>query len=172
MEANLEHENTIPAPIHSDSSLETFNITKILQEQLNNHTIVDLANDLVSRYGTDSIKRANNAFDTWRRVWDSRNIYDMYDGCNSAFGHPLNFFLLAKLFIVLHFLRNCDTEDFDGHERDKIEFMAYHNAVNDNMGSKMTAQVQVINWLSRLRQQPGIEASQQNNIVSQVISTG
>lgn len=172
IEASLDHENTIPLSTASSSSGATPDLSKILGEQLSSHEIVDTASDYVSQYGSDSVNRVNIALDNWKRTWDSREAYDTYGECNSAFGHPLNFYLLAKLFIVLHFLRHHVTEGgFSGQEQYKAQLMAYYGAADGRLSNKIKAQVQVIDWLSRLRRRPGVETLPANSLVSQVIST-
>lgn len=171
IDASLDKDNIVPVAISSEGYPIKPNLSELLIDQLATHEIDDIANDFVSKHGTDSFKHVNNALNIWRTMWDSRQIRDIYDESNSAFSHPLNFYLLAKLFIVLHFLRDrMIDEGFTGQQTEKDELVTYCGAKDGTMSSKIRMQEQVINWLSRLRRSHS-EPLQAPNLVSQVINT-
>ena len=117
------------------------------------------------------MKRVNDALNAWRRNWDVRKMHDIYDERNSAFSHPLNFWLLAKLFVVLHFFRKhiCSTADAGEHQ--SLEFLTLSCANDGSASGKIKVQLQVIEWLSRLRMLPTGQLLSGESFLSQVINT-
>ena len=171
MEESLDHENNIPSAESSRTSDAVPNHSYLLQRDLLNHNVANIANDVVTRYGSDAMKRANNALNAWRRNWDVRRIHDIYDERHSAFTHPLNFWLLAKLFVVLHFFRNHVSRSDDDGQHQSPEFLAFARA-NDGIASgRIIVQLQVIEWLSRIRQRPDGQSLSAESFLAQVINT-
>jgi hypothetical protein len=159
MEESLDDENTVP---HDEPTFFTqatgVNFWDLLNRDLLNYDIANIANKIVGKHGSAAIRRIDDALDAWLRNWNARRVQDIYDERHSAFAHPVNFWLLAKLFIVLHFFRNR----YDRHvlgmgeggqsERDS-ELYAFYNSNNGTAQGKLALQVQVIGWLSKLRRQ-------------------
>ncbi|KAI5786450.1 hypothetical protein DFH27DRAFT_259364 [Peziza echinospora] len=163
MEESLDDENNMPQNDEPASSSSTqaagVNLSDLLNHNfelhLLNYNIANIANEIVGKHGSGSIKRVNDALDAWLRNWNARKVQDIYDERHSAFTHPLNFWLLAKLFLVLHFFRNRyqrnTGEDGQG-ERDS-DLHAFYNVNKGAAHDRLETQVQVIGWLSKLRRQ-------------------
>lgn len=172
-DASLDDENVIPINASSNDHETKPDLAELLNDHLMNHTIDQVAENIVSAYGSDWMRHVNKALNKWRMVWDARQTYDIYDESNTAFNHPLNFYLLAKLFIVLHFLRNRNRDDdFSGRAEDKAELFAYRSVNDGTIEGRVRSQIQVLNWLSRLRRRPDVGSLQGTGLVSQVINTG
>lgn len=177
MEESLDHENNIPKPGSLQSPEVIPNLSTLLQRDLLNHDIANIANDVVAKYGSESMKHANNSLNAWRRNWDVRRMHDVHekDGGDASFGHPLNFWLLAKLFVVLHFFRHhiMTGPNRKGNEHQDSEFLAFSCASDGTVDAKIRAQIQVVNWLSRIRRR-GQDADllPAEGFMSQIISAG
>ena len=146
MEQSLDDENIFPqGSEHGLSTPAASPITRILDNDLANGDIADIANDLVEKYGSRSIQHANNTLNAWRRNWGARKIRDLIkdDDCR-AFNHPLGFWFLLKLLIVLHFFRN---DDGSNNLQQSNMMRAYSVSTSD----RLIVQERVIGWLSRIR---------------------
>lgn len=117
------------------------------------------------------MKRANHALNVWRLNWDLRSVHDVYDEKNSAFNHPLNYWLLARLFVVLHFFRNHNYE-LEDSTPPNAEFAAFSSANGRTATGKIRIQREVVKWLARIRQRQEGETLSAENFLSQVINTG
>lgn len=158
MEESLDDENNVPLDEVTSSVQSTdVNFSDLLNRDLLNYDIANIATKIVGKYGSAAIRRVDDALDAWLRNWNARRMRDIYDERHGAFTHPLNFWLLAKLFLVLHFFRNR----YQGHvpgmgedsqpERDS-ELHAFYNN-NGAAQGRLAIQMQVIGWLSKLRRQ-------------------
>lgn len=113
MEESLDDENNVPQLQPQDEHEQAqanaayMNVSDLLTRNLANYDIANIANEMVAKYGSESMRRVNSYLDAWQRNWHARRIHDMYDDRRGAFTHPMNFLLLAKLFIIVHFFRNC-----------------------------------------------------------------
>ncbi len=171
MEESLDDENNIPQDESEGNPVVIPTLSSLLHRDLLNHDVAKIANDVVTKYGSEAMKRANAALDAWRRNWDVRRMQDIYDERNSAFSHPLNFWLLAKLFVVLHFFRNhVSGNSFDGQQQN-TEFLAFSYANDGSASGRITVQLQVIDWLSRIRQRRDRQPLSAESFLSQVINT-
>jgi hypothetical protein len=165
MDESLDRENNIP------SSSEFSDVVSNLSTLLLNHDVANIADEIVNKYGSEAMKRANSALSAWRRNWDLRRIHDVHDKDNtSAFSHPLNFWVLAKLFLVLHFFRN-HTSASTGGKQDS-EFLLFSQNAACTIDTKIRLQVQVINWLSKIRRRQHTDLLPAEDFMSQVISAG
>lgn len=160
MEESLDDENNVPQDETGSSTQETdMNLSNLLNRDFLNYDVANIANNIVDKYGSVSIRRVNNALDAWLRNWNARRVRDIYDERHTAFTHPLNFFLLAKLFLVLHFFRNryqrhASVIGEDGQpEQDSELHHFYNNSNNGAAQGRLKTQMQVIGWLSKLRRQ-------------------
>lgn len=113
MEESLDDENNVPQlqpqdeHQHAQAQAAYMNVSDLLTRNLADYDIANIANEIVAKYGSESMQRVNSYLDAWQRNWHARRLHDMYDERRGAFTHPMNFLLLAKLFIILHFFRNC-----------------------------------------------------------------
>jgi hypothetical protein len=160
MEESLDDENVLPQDEPASSTPSTdVNVSDLLNRDLLNYDVANIANEIVAKYGSDAIRRVNDALDAWRRNWDARQLHDIYGERHVAFTHPFNFWLLAKLFIVLHFFRNryhrfTPVMGGDGAQPGgESELHAFFNPSNGTAQDRLATQVQVIGWLSKFRRQ-------------------
>ncbi|KFY34486.1 hypothetical protein V494_06721 [Pseudogymnoascus sp. VKM F-4513 (FW-928)] len=159
MEESLDDENNVPlddANSNSSNQSTEVNFSDLLNRDLLNYDIANIASRIVGKYGSPTIRRVDDALDAWLKNWNARRVRDMYDERHGAFTHPLNFWLLAKLFLVLHFFRNryqgqVPGMDENGQPRDS-ELHAFYNN-NGAAQGRLAIQMQVIGWLSKLRRQ-------------------
>ena len=151
MEESLEDEDNIPNIRSLDNPDAIPDLSTLLYNNLLNHDIPNIANDVVSKWGSDMMKRCNNCLNAWRRNWDARRVHDVHGEQNTAFGHPVNFWLLAKLFVVLHFFRNKVSSTPATHLRQDSEFLNFSCANDGTRSGKIQMQMQVLDWLSRIR---------------------
>ena len=171
MEESLDHENNICNSPTSEIPVSTpASLSKLLRHDLLNHHIVKITNDLVDRQGSDAMKRANAALDAWHRNWDLRKSRDIYGERNSAFSHPLNFWLLAKIFIVLHFFRNHPSIISNNQQQQDTEFFAFFDTNDGTASKRIAVQLQVIDWLSRIRHRREREPLSAESFLSQVFN--
>lgn len=156
MEESLAHEDDIPQDHRFTEAVVTVaNAQKFLQS-IWTHDIAGIADEFVDEYGSYRLRQANNALNAWRKNWDARRTWDVFGNKSGSFSHPMNFWLLAKLFITVHFLRNrLPDSDTTGHGEAKLEsadlrafFKAKRSAHADD---RIQAQIQVINWLMQIR---------------------
>ncbi|KAK9364431.1 hypothetical protein V1509DRAFT_643697 [Lipomyces kononenkoae] len=177
MEESLDDENNVPEDERASSNQGTdVNFSDLLNRDLLNYDIANIANRIVAAYGSDAIRRVNDALDAWLRNWNARRVHDMYDEKHGAFTHPLNFWLLAKLFLVLHFFRNRYHRYLPGlgedgpPDREGLELHAFYNSDNGTAQGRLTIQVQVIGWLSKLRRQREGSLLSAGSFLSQVLN--
>jgi hypothetical protein len=159
MEESLDDENNVPQdePVSSTQATDV-NFSDLLNRDLLNYDIANIATKIVGKHGSAAIRRVDDALDAWLRNWNARRVRDIYDERHSAFTHPLNFWLLAKLFLVLHFFRNryhrhVPDMGEDGQPERNSELHAFYNSNNGAAQGRLATQVQVIGWLSKLRRQ-------------------
>jgi hypothetical protein len=154
MEESLDDENNVPLDEFTDPT--DVNVSNLLNLDLLNYDVANIARKIVGKHGSAAIRGVDGALDAWLRNWNARRMHDIYDERHCAFTHPLNFWLLAKLFLVLHFFRNqCHrhvSSVGDQPERDS-GLHAFFNSNNGSAQDKLAAQVQVIGWLSKIRKQ-------------------
>lgn len=159
MEESLDDENNVPQDEPASSTQATdVNFSDLLNRDLLNYDIANIATKIVGKHGSAAIRRVDDALDAWLRNWNARRVRDIYDERHSAFTHPLNFWLLAKLFLVLHFFRNryhrhVPDMGEDGQPERNSELHAFYNSNNGAAQGRLATQVQVIGWLSKLRRQ-------------------
>lgn len=182
MEESGEFEDSLPAPGDRSSNLEAYpKLCPLVYCAVITDDVENLANEVVNNHGSDSMKRANNALNAWRKNWDDRKIRDIHqdDDTTSAFTHPLNFWVLAKLFIILHFFRNRVISGQDGSdgiggertaEEQRSELLTYYRAKGGSTSEKLAVQVQIIGWLAKIRQQSDKHALGTESFLSQVLS--
>lgn len=159
----------MPSSQQSHNSATASNLSNLLYRDLLNHNIVNIANELVNQYGSSEMRRTNVVLNLWHRNWLSRRVNDTHDQQNRAFSHPLNFWLLAKLFVVLHFFRHCISDTSENMELQNPEMLAFLSE-DESIVGKIRSQVQIIIWLSRIRQGQGMKPSSTRSFLSQVIS--
>ncbi|KFY87816.1 hypothetical protein V498_07018 [Pseudogymnoascus sp. VKM F-4517 (FW-2822)] len=158
MEESLDDENNVPLDEATSSTQSAdVNFSDLLNRDLLNYDIANIATKIVGKYGSAAIRRVDDALDAWLRNWNARRIRDIYDERHGAFTHPLNFWLLAKLFLVLHFFRNryqgrVPGIGEDGQPERDSELHAFYNN-NGAAQGRLAIQMQVIGWLSKLRKQ-------------------
>ena len=136
-------------------------LTAMLRRELINHTVDRIADDIVAKCGSSNMKRVNNALTAWRVNWDARRTQDAYVDKTTFFSHPLTFWRLAKLYVVLHFFRHQSGQD--------SELFAF-SARSGEAGAKIHVQLQVIQWLWWLRQQKDGQQLATESFLSQVIN--
>ena len=171
MEESLDYENNICNSSASEIPVSTpESLSKLLHHDLLNHHIANIANDLVDRQGSDAMKRVNAALDAWHRNWDLRKSRDIYGKRNSAFSHPLNFWLLAKVFVVLHFFRNHPWIIDNNKKQQETEFLAFFDANDGTSSKRIAVQLQIIDWLSRIRHRRETEPLSAESFLSQVFN--
>lgn len=161
MEESLDDENNVPQNEPASSTQATdINFSDLLNRDLHllNYNIANIANEIVGKHGSGAIRRVDDALNAWLRNWNARQVHDIYDERHSAFTHPLNFWLLAKLFLVLHFFRNRYHRHIpgigeDGQPERDSELHAFYDSNNGAAHGRLATQVQVIGWLSKLRRQ-------------------
>ena len=156
MEESLDDEDIVLYDEDQSLADADVRLTYLLNREILTYDVAKSANEIVSKYGSDSIRRANDAFDAWLRNWNARREVDMYDERHGAFTHPLNFWLLAKLFLVLHFLRDRYRPGAapEGHPNPNSVLGSFYNSnSNGSAQSKLATQVQVIGWLAKFRKQ-------------------
>lgn len=175
MQESLDFENVVPKD-HGVASSEEIrrNLVDLVGGNGAVYNIAEVANDLVMKYGFDGIKRINQALDAWKRNWDNRQRHDVHGENHTAFSHPINFWMLAKLFIVLHFFRNQyintdSTELFDSsHDKGLHLFYTMDRSKTD---SRLAIQGYIIGWLSLIRRQKGDRQLTTGSFLSQVLTT-
>lgn len=171
IEARLDHENIMPTQQPSQQPTVTPDLSNILSRDLHTHEIANIANEIVDQNGSGEMKRINNSLNSWHRNWISRRVSDDHDEQNSAFSHPLNFWLLAKLFIVLHFFRHQSSGPGGNGELQNPEVLAFLGEDATTSG-KIRVQVQIIEWLSRIRRRQAAMPSAVESFLSRVINVG
>lgn len=159
MEESLDDENNLPQDEPASSTQSTdVRFSDLLNGGLLNYDVANIANEIVAKYGSDAIKRVNDALNAWLRNWDARRAHDIYNERHIAFTHPFNFWLLAKLFVVLHFFRHRYHRDITGMDKDgqpegDSGLHAFYNPNNGTAQDRLATQVLVIGWLSKFRKQ-------------------
>ncbi|KFY78179.1 hypothetical protein V499_02615 [Pseudogymnoascus sp. VKM F-103] len=175
MEESLDDENNVPLDDATSSTQSTdVNFSDLLNRDLLNYDIANIASKIVGKYGSASIRRVDDALDAWLRNWNARLRRDIYDERHGAFTHPLNFWLLAKLFVVLHFFRNRyqgNVPDMgeDGQPQRDSELHAFYNN-NGAAQGRLAIQMQVIGWLSKLRKQREGSLLSGGSFISEVLN--
>jgi hypothetical protein len=171
IEASLDHENTMPTQQPLQNPRMTLNLSNILYRDLHTHEIANIADEIVNQNGSGDMKRINDSFNSWHRNWIARRVSDTHAEENSAFSHPLNFWLLAKLFIVLHFFRNRVLDPRGNGEMQTQEVLTFLGEDTSTSG-KIRVQVQIVEWLSRIRRRQAVLPSSGESFLSRVISVG
>lgn len=174
MEEALDDENIIPfGQIIAGQEPSTI-LPGLLSRDHISYEVVIIANELVTRFGSDAIKRVNKAFDNWQRNWKARLVRDIYDEKHEAFSHPTNFWLLGKLFLVLLFFRNRERDEtFDADDmvlEDNPDMLSFMKFIDGSAASRLAAQAQVISWLSKIRQRREGRSLRTENYMSQVLN--
>ena len=172
MEQSLAHEDDIlqdcislgGVPIPSDT--RTF-----LLRDMFNYNISVIADEAANTYGSYPLRSANEALNAWRRNWDARRVRDVYSSDGSgAFSHPMNFWLLAKVLIVAHFFRNRVSSTGDSGSAGTDELSAFFRASKTaNANDRIQAQLQVIQWLTMIRQHRDGRPLASESFLSQVM---
>lgn len=174
MEESLDDENIVPFGQIIAGQVPSTILQGLLNRDHISYEVVIIANELVTRFGSDAIKKVNNAFDNWQRNWKARLVRDIYDEKHEAFSHPTNFWLLGKLFLVLLFFRNSDKDDgLDGDEMvldDSSDMLSFIKFVDGSAVNRLAAQAQVIGWLSKIRQRREGRSLRTENYMSQVLT--
>lgn len=136
--------------------------TSLLEQNFSGCFISAVADDLVSKYGSEALKGVNRALDTWRRTWDLRSGRDIEHSNSTFSGDPMRFWWLAKLCLGLHFYRH--------RIRENSEF-----ALSPNTGGtgdaqdRMQIQSKVLNWWFRLRHQDDSAQPTHGSLLSRVM---
>jgi hypothetical protein len=171
MEESLDHDNKIPqsGPIGHPES--TSYLSTLLDGSLLDHDVASIANDVVARYGSEAMRGINNDLNCWRRNWDARRLHDVHAERNTHFSHPLNFWILAKLFVVLHFFRHYVPSPTDHSLQPNRGFFAFSSGNDGTTRGKIKRQAQVVDWLSRIRRQQDAQPLMAECFMSQVINT-
>ena len=140
---NLEPSSDIAATSPT-SDHQTADPSSLLHEDFSGTSITTLADGLVSRHGSSTLKRINGMLDRWRVNWDLRSRHDLKQENRTFSGDPVKFWWLAKLFLVLHFYRHVI--------RKGSEFAILGAGYGDKQ-SKVQIQLKIISWLFRFRRQ-------------------
>ena len=157
MEESLDDENSLPqdGPASSTNASDTI-LSALLNRDLLDYDVANVADEIVGKYGSDAIRSVNHALNAWLANWNARRVHDMYHENHVAFTHPFNFWLLAKLFLVLHFFRNrypISGIIQDGQPERDSELQGFYNPSSGTARDRLNTQVQVIGWLSMFRRQ-------------------
>lgn len=139
MSASLSAQSTCDIP---DS--ETAKAINGLHQDLSGPSVTAIADRVVEVRGSSTIKRINDALNSWRTTWDLRKNHDS-QGENCTFkGDPLPFWWLAKLYLALHYNAHIVQAD--------SEFATPRAEGLDGHG-KTTVQRKIVGWLSSFRGQ-------------------
>lgn len=149
----------------------TPDLSNILHCDLHTHEIANIANEIVKQRGSGEMKRLNDSLNSWHRNWIARRLRDTHNEQITAFSHPLNFWLLAKLFIVLHFFRHQISDSRANRELETPEVLDFFGEDTTTSG-KIRVQVQIVEWLSRIRRRQAVMPSSAQSFLSRVISVG
>ena len=174
MEESLTHEDNIPQDHHFAEAVTTVTNAQDFLQNIFAHDIVGIADEFVNKYGSYGLRQANNALNAWRRNWETRRVWDVFGNRSGAFSHPMNFWLLAKLFIIVHFFRNRIPDSaVAGHGEAGLQdagLHAYFRArTSAHADDRIQAQVQVINWLMQIRKHQTGRPLASQNFLSQVM---
>lgn len=154
MEQELDPESMIPPGI------ATSTVSELLQLSVPGEQVAAAADHLTSQYGSPALVQVNATLDAWRRNWDARKQHDHYSDVEDGFVHPLNFWYLAKLFILVHLKR--------GHASNDDDVAALYR--DKSLQNTLQTQLRVIGWMRRLRQVHGGGLASSGSFLSQVIN--
>ena len=93
-------DNTLPSGLGSSDLLSR------LEKDCSGNSVTMVANELVSTHGTSTLRWLNGIFDKWQSVWALRGNHDSKYENRTFSADPVRFWWLAKLYIILHFVRN------------------------------------------------------------------
>lgn len=156
MEQELESDSIIPEDVTAPM------ISNLLRQNFPGEHVASSVDQYASQYASMAIMQINAALAAWRRNWDSRKQLDHQNDIQRGFVHPLNFWYLAKLFILLHLRRRHHPED---------EGMALFYQNEASLQNKLQTQVQVIAWMGRLRQLDDKNLASAGSFLSQVLNS-
>jgi hypothetical protein len=121
-----------------------------LRKNFSGSYVTMLANDLVAKHGSPTVVRLNDILDNWHRSWELRKCRDLTQENRTFSCDPIQFWWLAKLFLVLHLHRHSIEKD--------SEWAALGLEPTDEH-AKSQNQLKVVSWLLQFRK-PNDEVTQ------------
>ncbi len=132
--------------LNVSSSYKEANNTFSLSRENLSASLTSTADEIVSKYGSETTRRINRALDVWHFNWNLRGSDDSEYERYTFTGDPLRFWWLAKLYLILYI------HHFQSPESQKLILLNTSTFASD-VQKRMTYQTEILSWLLQFRQQ-------------------